>query len=358
MFTLATVLALVLAFSVQISATGSEHQNIARADPGCPQLPTSSGGRKIAIVVDSSGSNVDTDPSNLRVVAAKNLNSLLVSKGQASSGGQSDLVTVIDFDSSASVIYSLGDPATATSDKIDSSGGTNIASGVKAAIDELTKTQGDVTAGRSGIVVLTDGEDSSLKSLLAQLANARNLGIRVAFGFLSPQPPSSASDLLKAILDTGGVYSTITSDRAQEDFVNLVVRHGLTGADTSDSANGTTVLYPGLAVAANVSSTSSPKSFTYSAQGGENLNFSVNALSGQTLDVVLRDTKEAKDINKTSTNKSGNAELLYTASQAVDLALDVTTTNATTGLFTVGFNSSAAGNRTNPCKPNLPGKNK
>ena len=348
MFKFATIASLFLALPVQIL----------RAQSDCPELPTSSGGRKIAIVIDSSGSNADTDPNNLRIVAAKNLNGVLVSKGQASSGGQPDSVTVVDFDSSASVIYSLGDPsgADAKIDTIDADGGTDIASGVEAAINELTKNQGDVTAGRSGIVVLTDGEDSSLESLLQQLAQAKKLGIRVAFGFLSPQPPADESDLLTAILDTEGVYSTITSDRAQEDFVNLVVRHGLTGLDNGGSSNGTTVLYPGLAIAGNVSSSAS-KVYTYSSQGGEKLNFTVDALSGQTLDVTLRDTKNSKDINTTSTDKKSHAEILYTPSQTVDLSLEISTKNSTTGLFTVGFNSSAGGNRT-ACKPKTPTKNK
>lgn len=354
MFKFVAIVSLVLALPAQVLSVGIGHKLAPRADPDCTQLPTSNGGRKIAIVVDSSGSNSYTDPSDLRIVAAKNLNGLLVSKNQASAGKQSDLVTVVDFDYSAAVIYPLGDPAGATFDGIDASGGTDIASGVEAAIDELTKNQGDVTAGRSGIVVLTDGEDSYLDPLLEQLARARKLGIRVAFGFLSPQPPSSASDLLTAILDTGGIYSTITSDQAQEAFVNLVISHGLTGLDNaSGSADGPTALFAGLAIASNVSSTSSPKVFTYSAQGGgEKLNFTIDALSGQTLDVKLRDTKSAKDVDTTTTDQSGHAELLYTASQAQELALEVSTTNVTTGLFTVGFNSSLGRiNRNNPCKP-------
>ena len=315
---------------------------ISAADADCP---TSNGGRKIAIVVDSSGSNVDTDPSDLRIVAAKNLNGLLVPN--------SDQVTVIDFDSYAAVIYPLGDPASASFDGINSIGGTNIASGVESAIDELTKNQGDPTAGRSGIVVFTDGEDSSIAALLTQLEKAKQEGIRVSFGFLSPQSPADASDLLAAILDTGGIYSTITSDTAQAAFVDLVVRHGLTA---NDNGGDTGILYPGLAVAANVSSTSA-RTFTYSSQAGEKLNFTVDALSGQSLDVKLQ-TKDSSEINKTSTDQTGHAEILYTPSQAVDLVLEVSTSNSTTGLFTVGFNSSAASNRTNACKPKFNGGNK
>ena len=265
------------------------------------------------------------------------------------------MVTVVDFDYSASVIYSLGDPAGAKFDGIDSSGGTDIASGVEAAINELTKNKGDVTAGRSGIVVLTDGE-SSLTSTLKELQRAKQLGIRVSFGFLSENPPTSAADLLAAILDTGGVYSTITTAGAQQNFVNLVARNGLTGLDNT---NSNSVLYPGLAIAGNVSSSTGPKTYTYSAKGGEKLNFTVDAVSGQTLDVTLKDAKAKKDIDTASTDQSGHAELLYTPPSAVDLALEVTTKNATTGLFTVGFNSSIVGGvYGNGCKPRTPTHNK
>lgn len=69
------------------------------------------------------------------------------------------VVTVIDFDSSASLDYALGDPGGANSSfsKIDSFGGTYIADGVTMAIDQLTGSGGS-TSQRSAIVVFTDGE--------------------------------------------------------------------------------------------------------------------------------------------------------------------------------------------------------
>lgn len=343
------IVGLVLVWSISVVSQQNEQGLIARADPSCPELPTSSGGRKIGIVVDSSSSNLDTDPSNLRITAAKDFNGLLVTKDKAGPTGQPDLVTVIDFDSTASVIYDLGDPAKASFDSIDSSGGTDIAEGVKAAIDELTKDSSGTTAHRTGIVVLTDGEDVFLADLLHQLARARDQSIRVAFGFLSPQAPEGEADLLTAILNTGGIYSTIGSPTAQVDFVNLVVTHGLTDLDSASSANGTTALYQGLTIAGNVSATTGPKTFTYSAQAGEKLNFTVSALGGQELDLTLRDTKNRKDLNTTTTDSSGKGGFPFTATQAVELELDVATKNTTAGLFTVGFQSSV--NRTSACKP-------
>lgn len=96
------------------------------------KLATSNGGRKIAIVLDSSGSMSWNDPSNLRIIAGKSLNSQLVPASAASGNIKADLVTVVDFDDEAQVIYPLGDPAGADSsfDTIDSDGGTWIAGSV------------------------------------------------------------------------------------------------------------------------------------------------------------------------------------------------------------------------------------
>lgn len=335
----------------------TSHKLVARADSGCSQLPASTGGRKIGLVIDSSGSNVYNDPSDLRIAAAKELNSLLITKDQAGPTGKSDLVTVIDFDFYGTVISPLGDPASASFEGIDDLGGTNIADGVRVAIDEITKNAKGSTAHQAGLVVLTDGEDTILSELLDQLTNARNEGIRVAFGFLSPQgqPPSGEEDILTAILNTGGIYSTISSAEAQRNFVNLVLAHGLTDADNISSTNGTTTLFPGLSIAGNVSAESGPKTYTYSAQAGEKLNFSVSAISGQKLDLTLRDTESGKDLNTTVTDSSGNGGFLFDATKATELGLDINTTNQTAGLFTISFNSSV--NRTfGSCNPKLNNK--
>ena len=54
------------------------------------QLAQSSGGRKVAIVLDSSGSMLDNDPQNLRIQAGKALN------GQLGTSTNADLVTVVE----------------------------------------------------------------------------------------------------------------------------------------------------------------------------------------------------------------------------------------------------------------------
>jgi hypothetical protein len=347
MFSLAFATTFLLAFPASVLSvdTGalhrrSQHGLVVRADPGCPTLGQSSEGRKVGIVIDSSGSNVDTDPNNLRIAAGKAISSVLITKAQAGANGHPDVVTVIDFDYSATIVYPLGDPASATFDGIDSSGGTYIAGGLQTAIDELTKNAGDPTAHRSGIVVLTDGEDSSITDLITQLNRAQGLGIRVAFGFLSPALPADSQDLLTAILNTGGVYSTIDSAEAQQNFVSVVLAHGLTDGDGSGSANGTTVLLPGVSIAANISASTSPQTFVYNAQAAEKLNFTVTSVSGQALDAKVRDVVSSKDLGSASTDASGFASITLDAASTGDLELIVSTTNTTSGLISVGVKSN------------------
>ena len=50
-------------------------------------------GRKIAIVIDSSGSNQETDPSNLRIAAAQSFNNMLTTAANAGDDGKPDFVT-------------------------------------------------------------------------------------------------------------------------------------------------------------------------------------------------------------------------------------------------------------------------
>lgn len=308
----------------------ASHKNYARqSNLICPSLPTSNGGRKVGVVIDSSGSNDWTDPDGLRIAAGKQLNSALV---------QTDLVTVIDFSSTATTLYPLGSPAGAAGvfDKIPASGGTSIYSGVKQAIDELTKPTTGTTTGRSGIVVLTDGEDSSIILLISQLNRAQSLGIRVSFGFLSAVLPAGVQTLLTAILNTGGRYGTISNAAGQQNFINSVLLNGLTGNDTG---SGSSVLYPDVAIAGRVSSAES-QTYSYTTQPGEKLNFTVLALSGQTLDLTLRDAKASTDIKKASTDSKGRGSLTYDATSTVELGLVISTTNSTSGLYTIGVNSS------------------
>lgn len=170
------LLAVALTPATKISATTittpdflSHAHLFPRADEGatqpqevCSDLTVSSnnGNRKVAIVIDSSGSMADNDPTDLRLVAARALNDFLISN---SDGGSPDQVAVIGFDYSAYTVFGPGDPgdpaANKAIDRISSFGGTYIAGGVLQAIDEINQMSGE-TKERSAIVVFTDGSVS------------------------------------------------------------------------------------------------------------------------------------------------------------------------------------------------------
>ncbi|KAI9682695.1 MAG: hypothetical protein M1829_006682 [Trizodia sp. TS-e1964] len=308
-----------------------------------PSCPTANcGGRKISIAIDSSGSMVDTDPQNLRINASRSLIESLVSSSSADANNKADLVSVIDFDDIAKVIYPLGDPSGASSvlSEIDSSGGTYIADGVNKSIIQIQSRNQDQTSGKSGIIVLTDGEDSSLALLLKQVANAKALGIRVNFAFLNPFgsiTAPGAPDLLKSIIGNGGIYSTINSPTAQKNFVDLVLAHGLTDQD-NPNPNGTTALLPGLTVPRLISKDIGTVKFSYNALQDENLNVTVQGINGQILNCKL-DNGQAQQILSTGGLYS-QAILTYNASQMTNLKLEVSTNSITEGLFSVTVKSN------------------
>jgi Mg-chelatase subunit ChlD len=121
---------------------------------------SNNGDRKIAIVIDSSGSMAESDPSDLRLQAGRSVIDWLISKSGATSSHKQDLVTVINFDDAAYVDYPLGDPGNAASslNGIGADGRTYIAGGVEMGIQQLTTAGSGNTADRSGMVVFTDGE--------------------------------------------------------------------------------------------------------------------------------------------------------------------------------------------------------
>jgi von Willebrand factor type A domain len=347
-FKLAAVTSLLLAFIAPTLAEPPYPRKIfARHDsPSCSaatligKIGSGNGGRKIGFVIDASGSMADNDPDDLRLAASVDLDNILISKSEASGGKVADLVTVVEFDYSATVLYPLGDPAGAVTqiNSILPGGGTYIASGIKAATDELTKSGSGATGKNTGIIVFTDGEDSSTEEVVSEVQRAGGLGIRVSFGFLSLDATLQDETILQAILQTGGTYATIDTPAAQQGFIALVLSHGLTGSDAG--SGGKDVLLPGLSTAALLSQ-KSPNTFTYGARAGETFNVTVTSLESVALKATLRDVAGKKDISSANTNSSGIAFLKYTSKVAADLEIIVEGTNSTSnGTFSIGIQSS------------------
>lgn len=88
-----TVVALLCGLSAVSAATIAPHSIFARdASNVCSDLSVSSnnGNRKVAIVIDSSGSMTSSDPYDYRVSAGRALNNFLISNSEASSSQQAD----------------------------------------------------------------------------------------------------------------------------------------------------------------------------------------------------------------------------------------------------------------------------
>ncbi|EXL47818.1 hypothetical protein FOCG_10333 [Fusarium oxysporum f. sp. radicis-lycopersici 26381] len=319
-------------------------------------------GRKIALVIDSSGSNKETDPGDLRIAAAQAFTATLVTEAAAGPDNFPDLVTVIDFDDSARVIYPLGDPASVSFNGIDSVGGTIIGIGVSLAIDEVASDTTGETQDHAGIIVFTDFQDNNPSALVAAHDLAYRLGIRVSFGFLSPPPkpvprPSRRrsnqsrnralyprqsdatppTELLEAVLKTGGVFSTIDSAEAQQSFVELVIARGPTNIDSIGTNNGGP-LFQGVTVYGLSSAAREPDIFTYHATPGQNLKFEIQAVTGPALNVPLNDVRGSQELAKVVTDDQGRGTIVYEASADVDLQLIISTTvdaGDATGLYSV-----------------------
>lgn len=334
-------------------------------------------GRKVAIVVDSSGSNTETDPQDLRVSAAKALNNSLTDLFEAGVDGRPDRSAVIDFDDSASVVSPLADPSLALFGSIDSAGGTNIAGGVTAAIGELTKDPNDSTRGRSAIVVFTDGEDSNLDALIDEVLRAGSLGIRVSFGFLAP--PSTArhatrgvgaapfsvartdrptadppAGLVDAILRTGGVYSTIDSASDQQAFVELVTDRGVTDLDDPNGRDDGGPLTAGASATGRISDPGDGDTFSFQASAGRVLRITVTSLEGPELAVSAYDVRRADTLISAPT-REGSVTLV--GRLRAPTLLEVTVTGQGSGAYSIAVEeigvdlNGTAGNDRLKCRP-------
>ena len=304
-------------------------------------------GRDLAIVIDSSGSNTETDPGFLRVAAGQQFNASLTTAAAAGPDARPDRSAVVDFDSSAAVISPLVDPSAASFAGIDASGGTNIGSGVSAALGVLT-ADGNEVRDRAGIVVLTDGMDNSPGGLEAALASAQSLGIRVSFGFLAPPPnPVPATrqvgatgppvELVRAIDATGGVYSTINSAEAQRAFVQLVNANGATNLNDPSGSDDDGALAPGLARTARIAGGRDVDRFTFLGERGRRLVVTVTPLEGQALSASAIDLPTGSSVVGSKAPANGGTTLVLRPRETATLELTVYSPGAGAGLYSIGL---------------------
>jgi len=117
-------------------------------------------------------------------------------------------------------------------------------------------------------------------TLVEAINQASSLGIRVSFGFLDPTDSVQDSSVLSAITSSGGVYATITSEDASNNFINFAILNGLTHND-NPTGNNNTVL-AGLSISQFISGRNSVSTF-YNAQANEKINFTITSITADAL---------------------------------------------------------------------------
>lgn len=180
------------------------------------------------------------DPNNTRITAALALNDFLISSDEKTTDKTPDQVSIVGFHDTPELLYPLGDPKGAgaiISNITSNKSGTFIGGGIGVAINETIKPGTGVTANRTGIVVLTDGEDnysglSGVQGTINEIKRATGLGIRVSFGFLSTESGGAQNPkILLECLKSGGTFSMFEDAKSQGNFVEQVILKGLTGEE-------------------------------------------------------------------------------------------------------------------------------
>ena len=150
----------------------------------------------VGFVLDSSGSMSSNDPQGLRRDAAKQFVDALLDQ---------DRGAVVDFDDFGRLLQGLtSDKALLRSaiDQIDSSGGTNIGSGVEVGLDALAANTDDTRA--QILILLTDGEGAYTHDLTDRASRDGVVVYTVGLG------PSVDATLLTEIAQrTGGSYHAV-----------------------------------------------------------------------------------------------------------------------------------------------------
>lgn len=263
--------------------------------------------RAMVAVVDSSGSNTSTDPTNQRVVASKESVRRLVSLADAKADPKKvpDIAAAVDFDSSVTILSGFADPDTVlpTLDRIDSSGGTSIDGGINAGVgllDAINTGPGLLGAfrDRSALLLFTDGENNSGQGpVIAAIVAATLKGYRVHYGFLSPLvSPFSVAEgvdapftraitpkdttpttIEQAVLQSGGVFARIGDAQSQVAFIEQVFARGLTNIDGDNTSGG--LLIGQANTADQLTAEFDMKSYTFSGQANENVTVRVETIN-------------------------------------------------------------------------------
>lgn len=180
----------------------------------------------VSLIVDDSGSMFTNDKKNQRVVAARETIAMLT---------KNDLFSIIQFSDSAKVILDFTketDNVENALKKFRSSGGTNIVDAVTKGIDKLSELKNN---GTNIIFLLTDGEDSNLKTQKDALIERAKKEKIIIFG-IGLQSTNSTSNtnftpIQELAEETGGKFYSIKNTEIQ--YIFDYVRNTTIGIDPS-----------------------------------------------------------------------------------------------------------------------------
>ncbi|KAH8811306.1 hypothetical protein F5884DRAFT_270342 [Xylogone sp. PMI_703] len=326
-----------LAAISQVSASVLYPRATSSAAPQCSGISVKSnnGNRKVAIVIDSSPSMEDSDPYNLRIAAGKALNGWLITDADAKAHNKSpDQVTVVDFGDTPHLDYPLGDPAGADASfaQMEVISGTFIAGGIDMGMQQLNGSSSGTTSGRSSIIVFTDGQDFTPQTLVDSINDASSQGVRVSFGFLDATNSLQDQSVLAAIIASGGVYATITTEDASNNFINFAILNGLTQQDNPGGNNST--LLAGLSIAPVIPQNKTV-TITYIARKDEHIVFVVGSVDGEVLSVEALSGSTV--LNKTITSYYSTTNLTVKAQSDGPIDVKIAAPDAQEdNMFTIG----------------------
>lgn len=183
----------------------------------------------VAFVIDDSGSMGSNDPQDLRIKATQNFVDILEDK---------DKFSIVKFEYSATVIQEPTNDKNTVKDlesSFQSNGGTYIASGLEKGLELLDEEDG---TGKV-IVLLTDGEDSTLSSRKEEIINkAIDKNITIFTIFLNTGNNTNdgdTSDIADIATRTNGNFYTISTDEIIDIFKRISqVSVGVDGTKDTD----------------------------------------------------------------------------------------------------------------------------
>ncbi|QIN78336.1 VWA domain-containing protein [Rubrobacter marinus] len=180
----------------------------------------------VVLDIDSSGSMSWNDPRGYRKTASKAFVDALIEGDQAA---------VVDFDSRAKLLQPLTTDraaAKAAIDRIDSSGGTNIAAGLETSLNELDRNAkpGHLKA----VILLTDGEGYYYDALTRRAKDSGVAVYTIGLGY------STDEYLLRSIAEgTGGDFYHVTSaEDLPQVFRGIAEGEPAPGADEDADKDG------------------------------------------------------------------------------------------------------------------------